>query len=446
MNKLILKDNDFQIAAEKFETIPHLTQKIANKTLEEMSKENLFVFPEVVADSDDLIKEQMVLQSFNTSYRTSNLMGFIGFDQEKLTIQSRFSEDKKDFFFQYLFSKVFDFPNLMDLTTTVNQDCQDVDMLYFLFPYYLEKAMRKGLYKTYVTYQKNDSQLKGVVEVARHLRENSPFHGNIAYRQREFSSDNTLMQLVRHTIEAIQTKSAGRLILKKCSASVKAIIEATVSYHQSQRHQVMLANQKQPLRHAYFREYRELQRLCLFILQGVKNTLGDGHQKMYGVLFDGAWLWEEYVNLLIGDCFYHPMNKSGKEAQRLFTPTAGLIYPDFISKSPELRIVADAKYKRLDTIRSQDYSQVLTYMFRFDAKTGYYLYPEEVERESQTFYLNTGSSYEKNVRARTDISIIKLGLHIPRAATYEEFVSKMKLSEDNFRERIGIAQANKQTD
>lgn len=56
---------------------------------------------------------------------------------------------------------------------------------------------------------------------------------------------------------------------------------------------------------------------------------------MFGIVCDGAWLWEEYINTLIGDSFYHPMNKEGKGKQYLFTSDkrfVGLIYPDFISK------------------------------------------------------------------------------------------------------------------
>lgn len=40
------------------------------------------------------------------------------------------------------------------------------------------------------------------------------------------------------------------------------------------------------------------------------------------------------------------------------------------------RVIAGAKYKPIDNIYSKDYLQLLAYMFRFDAKTGYYLYPE----------------------------------------------------------------------
>ena len=36
--------------------------------------------------------------------------------------------------------------------------------------------------------------------IAQHIKMNTPFIGKIAYSQREFSFDNHLMQLVRHTM------------------------------------------------------------------------------------------------------------------------------------------------------------------------------------------------------------------------------------------------------
>lgn len=127
------------------------------------------------------------------------------------------------------------------------------------------------------------------------------------------------------------------------------------------------------------------------------------------------------------------MNKGGTGAQWLFNENLGRIYPDFISKNNEARIIADAKYKPIGNIGNRDYLQVLAYMFRFDAKAGYYLYPEAGGADDLKLRLNRGSSYEKNVMPRDDISIIKHGLKIPiDVQNYLEFTEKMKVQEQKF--------------
>ena len=214
---------------------------------------------------------------------------------------------------------------------------------------------------------------------------------------------------------------------------VKLVIDATPGYESCDRQRIIEQNEKSTVRHAYFREYRALQKLCLLILRHQKHQIGSGSRKIYGILFDGAWLWEEYVNSLIEDVFYHPMNKGGKGAQRLFDGNVGLIYPDFISRNNESRIIADAKYKPIDNIGNKDYLQVLAYMFRFDAKVGCYLYPEAEGSDDLRLRMNRGSTYESNVTPREDISITKHGLKIPvDAADYAEFVAKMKEHEQEF--------------
>ena len=110
-----------------------------------------------------------------------------------------------------------------------------------------------------------------------------------------------------------------------------------------------------------------------------------------------------------------------------------MIYPDFIGRDSKSRIIADAKYKPIDNIGNCDYLQVLAYMFRFDAKCGYYFYPESSDSADLKLWMNRGMTYEENVIPRDDICITKHGLKIPvDALNYEEFVKKMKNCEQTF--------------
>lgn len=433
MKLLKIKDNT-QIKKKRFSDIRNLTDKIADKTLEQLEREGIFLFPGAIRDSEDLTKEQMILQTVNDSFRSSNVMGFLGYGDERLIIESRFCGENEDYFFQYLLDRVLDFPNIVDLESDADQDNRLFSFLLFLFPYYLKTAMRKGLYKRYTRHQYNDSHVRGTVDVARHIQKNTPFVGNVAYSQREFSYDNGLMELVRHTIEFIQGKPYGKNLLLRVKDEVKLVISATPGYKVYDRQRIIDGNKKNAVRHAYFREYLALQRLCLLILWHQRHQIGFGSRQIYGILFDGAWLWEEYVSSLLEDIFYHPMNKSGKGAQRLFSGNAGLIYPDFISRDKETRIIADAKYKPLDNIGSRDYLQVLAYMFRFDAKTGFYLYPEAEGTEDLRLWMNRGTTFEADVAPRDDISLIKHGLKIPTdAACFDDFAEKMTVFEQEFR-------------
>lgn len=434
----IVKIKDNRSSSKKsFGCIPNIVNQILDKNMADLERDGIFVFPEIFKDLEGLSKKQKVLSSERDTYRSSNVMGFLGHGQEKLIIESRFSKGETDFFFQYLLEHVLDLPHIVNLDSNLNKDSSILDLYIFLFPYYLKKAMRKGVYKIYVRNQYNDSNVKGTINIDRHIKMNTPFIGNISYSQREFSYENYVVQLIRHTIDFIKRKKIGYSLLSTVADEVNEINRATPHFNQLDKMSVVKENIEKPIQHAYFKEYRELQRLYIMILQYEKHQIGSGIDRINGILFDGAWLWEEYIDLLIGPYFYHPKNKGGEGAQRLFGRETGkeigLIYPDFIGRDKEKKIIADAKYKPIQNIANKDYLQVLAYMFRFDSQRGYYLYPDSEENPKLELYLNKGHTYDKSVKLRDDIKVVKRGLVIPIEDTdYMTFSKKMVESEKKF--------------
>jgi len=213
MAQLRISDNSKK-NKEEFSAVSKLVDHVADKTLEQLASEGVFVFPEFVEESEDITKDQMILQSYNDSYCTSNVMGFLGLGDERLVIESRFASDGNDYFLQYLINRVFDFPNVVEFSTQANRENQLFKWLLFLFPRYLKMAMRKGPYKTYITRKYNDANFRGTLNVSRHIRTNTPFTGEIAYDKREYSYENDVMELVRHTIEFIRQKPFGNKLLR----------------------------------------------------------------------------------------------------------------------------------------------------------------------------------------------------------------------------------------
>lgn len=119
MKLLKIKDNS-QHKKDVFSQIGNLTSKIADKTLEQLEREGVFVFPEIVKDAEDITRDQMIIQSVNDTYRSGNVMGFLGCGDERLIIESRFCGEE-DFFFQYLLDRVLEFPSIVDLESDANQ-------------------------------------------------------------------------------------------------------------------------------------------------------------------------------------------------------------------------------------------------------------------------------------------------------------------------------------
>ena len=428
-----ITDNHYKIAREDFVAeFPNLSQALLDRTLDNLSREdNIFIFPNDLMNSPDLDKDQKILETVNPKIKTGNVIGFLGCGQERLTISSRFSSKSNDYFLHYLLQKVLNI-NLTSLDVGLSYEDRLYQLLIYLFPNYLEGAMRKGLYKEYQRFSHNDSHIKGVIDVRNHLKKNLPFTGNIAYTTREFTFDNPIMQLIRHTIEYMKNqRSIGGVLdnLLTSRENISEIIRVTPSYKLADRAKIIRLNQTKPLRHAYFREYRKLQELCLMILNREKHGLGYQEQKIHGILFDVAWLWEEYVYTLLPKDFIHPRNKDKTDGISVFSDRKRKVFPDFYHK--ELKIVLDAKYKELEFtekgINREDLFQLISYSYILKAEKAGLVFPSKDKVVDN----------EIGKLAGYGALLKKLSIHIPQnASSYNEFCEMIGMSEKNFQNNI----------
>ena len=426
-----LTDNQQGLNKEEFITeYPKISQVLLDRTLDNLSQEDsIFIFPNDLKNSPDLDKDQKILETVNQKIKTGNVIGFLGCGQERLTISSRFSSKSDDYFLHYLLQKVLNI-NLTSLDVGLSREERLYQLLIYLFPKYLEAAMRKGLYKEYQRFSHNDSHIKGVIDVVNHLKKNLPFTGNIAYTTREFTYDNPMMQLIRHTIEYIKNqKSLGRGIIYTNRENITEIIRVTPSYKQADRAKIIRLNQTKPLRHAYFREYRKLQELCLMILNREEHGLGSQEQKIHGILFDVAWLWEEYVHTLLPKDFIHPRNKEKKGGISVFSGGKRKVFPDFYHK--ELKIILDAKYKKLELtekgINRDDLFQLISYAYILQAEKAGLIFPSI----DQTVSSEIGKVEGYGVLLK------KWSIQIPqKTSSYREFYEMLGVSEKIFQNNI----------
>lgn len=417
-------------------------QRIANRSIDKIQLEkmpNLLVFPQewqmglkqhygempkICSVSDE--SEKYIIT-------TGNVMGFIGITDgdgftTDLSICSRFYPNGNDYFLHYMLAKVL---NINIVNLDLSKGTGDYyDFLPYLFPSSLKEALSQGLFRQYRQFNRNDANVRGVVDVSRHIRQNSPFAGKIAYRTREHSCDNSITQLIRHTIEHLRTRSIGQCVLNSdddTRQNVAQIEYATPTYNRADRSKIIRDNSR-PSQHPYYYKYRNLQILCNSILRQERTNFGDEKNQIHGILFDGAWLWEEYLGLVVKAHFDH-FFKNKKPKWYLFEGKRQQIIPDYLSK--DKTIVADAKYIPLDkndrygedsAHATAIYYKTITYMYRWKAKQGYLLYPCSDNCKTSSYKIKD-----------TEGSITKLGLAVPLdAPDFRSFVGQMNENEKIF--------------
>ncbi len=455
-----LSDNNYngyklsltEYSKEEKETIRKALDSISNVPLAELEERGAIIFPSktVRKDLDDKKRSILSVQNLtseNPTITTKNVMGFFSVNGVQFEISSRFDSGEKQFFLHYMLSKVCNVAPTIELTHA-NKDPL-YDFAVYLFPAFLKKAVSQGLFRMYITREYNDSNLRGVIDFPRHFRNNIPFNGKIAYRTREYSSDNFVTQLVRHTIEFIAENNNLRKILSlddETRGAVQEICGNTGSYDRLSRNFIINKNLRS-LSHPYYTEYEQLRKLCIMILTHDKVSYGESQQnRINGILFDGASLWEEYLNAVmqerIGDKFKleHPNNRTGQGGKYLFKKENGYnfteIYPDFILKEKDpdkITAIMDAKYKHLEdaNVQREDYFQLLAYMFRFNCDRGILIYPYSPNDKNQNETLKLAGEREN------EVTFSVLGLEIPQTCvSFSDFANKMGEIESKLLDRI----------
>lgn len=376
-------------------------QLIANVQIKNLKSEecpNLLVFPRDLGYYGDDLGEGQIISFHDDCISTGNIMGFVGVNNTQVDIVSRFAKtDGEDYFLHYMLQRVFAI-NLFDIKHTLSRQ-PIFDFLLYLFPFFLKKALRQGLYKKYKRFEYNDSNIRGPIDINRHIRENIPFRGTVAYSTREHTYDNEVTELIRHTIEYIKTHPMGNGVLNCDQGTKNAVItmtQATPTYNTKDRNRIINLNLR-PVTHPYYSEYTALQKICLQILRHEALKYGQEKDKIYGVLFDGAWLWEEYLNTIFTNArleITHAKNKTGENGIPIYNGSKRY-YPDFYRRNDcvEKSFVLDAKYKRLGfevkadgqedektntiAIGREDLFQMITYMHVLPARNCALLYPIE---------------------------------------------------------------------
>ncbi len=412
--------------------------RIANVKIKDLALDgnpNLLVFPQDLNHYGDDISESCIISMRGNEISTGNIMGFVGVNDTQLDINSRFAKDcQHDYFLHYMLQKVFSI-NLFDIQHSISKE-PVFDFMLYLFPYFLKKALVQGLFKKYRRFEYNDANIRGPIDISRHIRQNIPFKGAVAYTTREHSYDNEVTQLVRHTIEYIRTKEMGSAVLNSdldTKNYVSQIVMATQTYNVRERVKVIHQNLR-PIRHPYYSAYTDLQKICLQILRHESLKYGQEKDQVYGILFDGAWLWEEYLNTILKSIgFNHPENKKHKGGFRMFAKNSDddaisknsrWLYPDFWKND----FIMDAKYKHLNNgVGREDLYQVVTYMFCKQIKKGGYVYPYEKDENPVKYELHE-DSYGEYIHV--------IPVYIPAHDNLQKFIEGMRSSEEKLIEAI----------
>lgn len=437
-----------------------LVSKCANQKICDLQTEsqgNLIVFTQKNWDDSFYEIRGCIPENPPDSFclETGNMMGILNLrghgTSVKIQIQSRFDQDGKQYFLNYLLGKVFEV-NFSDLVSAQDEIMWDM-MLAFAFLWRFRKAGEIGLYKQYHKNEYNDLNFRGKLDLDRHLKRNYPLCGKIACSKREITFDNPLNHLLRFALAKIEKKWPSML---DSSRDVRQLLtelkQATPTWTGGSPTRIL--NHKDtlyPVRQPYFAEhYEPLRKIARMLLSDEGANVYDQPEQnsdleISGVIFDGAWLWEEYIATLLPE-YLHASYDEKRHPIPIFEGESNSFYPDFRwnDSSGNCKVVLDTKYKKdSKTGNREDIHQVLCYMFLTGADRGGLVYPPKDPQDGNTNSQTKSDDENVGVKQLTidqkTVETEKFWRNfsfepVSACKGLDDFCNTMKASEEKFRE------------
>lgn len=278
-------------------------------------------------------------------WRTQNYVGIFQLGNERVVITSRFDQKNKPFFLYYLLETCWDAALLTQesLGGAYDRDMFDV-LLVAKLAIQIQKAWKKGTLRQYRTFERNDSRVRGPIDVPRHIRENlGQDNGRIAYRTRAHSLDNPYNVLLLQAVDTAARQHPALLNrlcrrLPEFQAALRILRQEAPDWVKVRREAVLRHTAKKIINPVY-RDYEPARIAARAVLQRLGADPQGKSQRgsvVTGVFLDMDRLWEDFLEKEL----FSGAQAAAQEPNRILDGHLN-VRPDFLWK--EKGVVLDAK-------------------------------------------------------------------------------------------------------
>lgn len=304
-----------------------------------------------------------------------------------LNIRSRFDKTDRSYFLMYVFEQTMG--SRGKLFSDMQLDAAEVEiwdlLLMTSFLNQLHDAMKKGIFRQYRDREYNDERIKGRIDIARHLRENIPFTGKVAYSSREYAVDNPMNVLILRALHHLDRRYHSLLqrLINRDSIVRQGIhlLKNEIPDWQRVTDYTAMMRTRRKVAHSVYKNYEALRKTSIAVLKQMGASSfrapdeADPAEKKYrvsGILVEMPKLWEKFLHNAIfkeytGEKGGYKQKKLGIIGSKRFAE------PDFLLQKQG--IVLDAKYKAHwgNTLKGKDWMylrddtyQIISYALIFD--------------------------------------------------------------------------------
>ena len=422
----------------------------------EIPKQNVIIFPK--DDNDDNENASFsILSSFN-GWWTREYVGFLEVNGESIFIGSRFDANDTFYFTHYILSEALGLKARLFPDMHVNVGIERIleELLSIVFINQIDFAYRKGIYRKYQTFEKNDPKIRGKIDIARHIRSNLLFNGNIAYSYREFTIDNEINRLILTAYDLLE-KRCGELLqyLTRTKREVLNYISQLRNKMQPASRQEtkdLLKRVNRKIVHPFYKDWEAVRKTSLLILRHMGIHINDmtSHDTT-GILIDMNKIWEMYLEKVMRTNLPNIIWVNPQEKKFFLKRNSSfkMIYPDFClynnhqnnqQQERHLEMILDAKYKNswesiaeynedVNKWPREDCFQLVSYMHIFACHKGGIICPVKQKKNTLQNFIEASICSKGN----KDEKFLVFPLKIPsNRENIGSFISDIKKNEKEF--------------
>lgn len=365
-------------------------------------------------ENEDSSKEQKLtlFKTLGSSPWTQGYVGVLKLDippdktpdncpkQLTLNIRSRFDSTDRSYFLMYVFEQTMG--SRGKLFSEMQLEASEVDiwdlLLMTSFLNQLHDAMKKGIFRQYRDREHNDERIGGRLDIARHLRENIPFMGKVAYSSREYAVDNPMNVLILRALHHFDRRYHSllqRLINRDpvVRQGIQLLKNEAPDWQRVTDYTAMI-NTRRKVAHAVYKAYEPLRKTSIAVLKQLgassfraldESDTTEQKYRVSGILIEMPKLWEKFLhNTVFKE--YTGVQGSYKQEKLGIIGYKRFAEPDFLLQKQG--IVLDAKYKSHwgNTLKGKDWKylrddtyQIISYALIFDCTYCGVIFPVAAE-------------------------------------------------------------------
>ena len=259
-----------------------------------------------------------------------------------------------------------------------------LDIFILHFCEQLRAELARGMIRNYVRRERNLNVLRGKLKIAEHLKWNLTHRERLFCQYDELSADNVHNQVLKHVLGIMLKRAKG-------SRALQQVSELLVRFEPISDFTTDAAMAVDSLGFDRLTErYEEIFKQCGFFLRGLYPDVTTGKEDCLALLFDMNKLFEAYVGAeLRKETRGKNISLREQGPQKYFATredsdkSVFMMKPDFsfLNKSGDPVVIADAKWKRLDSeeqklgIAQSDMYQIGSYASRYGVRNLVLFYP-----------------------------------------------------------------------